>query len=778
MRIKIKEMKKEESFRRLLHFTVGFTLALVLSHYFLSVKSQLVLAAVFGVILLLTLALKGTVRLRAALLCLGASAGFLWNAVHYEVRIAPFESLVGAERTVFVRVTDYPLVSDEYSRLTVRLEVEGYPTCKAYIYDYDGYRSFEELLPGDEIEIDVRFTSALKTAGEDNDSYVSNGVFARGYLSGGYEVTGRWDGSFLYFPKTVARAVKDAALSVFPEDVAPFMKALLTGDKAELYGQTQVYTNLQIASIVHVVAVSGMHVAFLISVVRAFTGRRRITAFVCVPLVIFFMAMTGFTPSVVRAGFMYITVLLAPLVNRESDPATTLSFPLLVLLLLNPEAIGSISLQLSFAAMAGLMVFSKKIQDSILALRGKRDKNAGKIKLLIHKAAGWIAGVVGCSVGATIFTVPLTVFHFGFASLYGILTNILCLWAISIAFNLGYLVCIIGMVLPQLGAVFGAILGILPRYIIAVSDVVSTLPYAALYTSNNLIGWWLVFVYLVFGACYFFSRRDGFRPVFPICAAIIALGAVSLFDAAANVRTLRVTAIDVGQGQSIVAMQGGSTVVIDCGNTFSGIDAGGKTSGYLLGQGRSTIDVLILTHMHTDHVDGVESLMYRMNVKVLIMPADQTDSEYYGAIVQAAQARGTEIILLSENTYITLDELSLTLFAPMGSTGTNERGIIILGEYRDFEFLVTGDVNSSTERLLVALYDLPEVELYVAGHHGSSYSSGEYLLGEISPETVFISVGYNSYGHPTQDTLDRLDTAGASIYRTDEQGNLSITVNE
>ena len=101
---------------------------------------------------------------------------------------------------------------------------------------------------------------------------------------------------------------------------------------------------------------------------------------------------------------------------------------------------------------------------------------------------------------------------------------------------------------------------------------------------------------------------------------------------------------------------------------------------------------------------------------------------------------------------------------------------MVLGDYGDFEFLITGDADMGTERMLTRLYTLPDIELLIVGHHGSKYSTSEELLEETMPDTAFISVGTNNYGHPTQEALDRLSEHGVEVHRTDMEGSISITV--
>ena len=123
--------------------------------------------------------------------------------------------------------------------------------------------------------------------------------------------------------------------------------------------------------------------------------------------------------------------------------------------------------------------------------------------------------------------------------------------------------------------------------------------------------------------------------------------------------------------------------------------------------------------------------------------------------------------------------LALDIFAPLGTDDINEHGLLIRGDWGDFEFLVTGDAGAEVERLLCDETDLGDMELLVVGHHGSRYSTCDELLEDITPETAFISVGSgNSYGHPTEEVLRRLENHGIQIFRTDLDGTISLSLGE
>ena len=145
--------------------------------------------------------------------------------------------------------------------------------------------------------------------------------------------------------------------------------------------------------------------------------------------------------------------------------------------------------------------------------------------------------------------------------------------------------------------------------------------------------------------------------------------------------------------------------------------------------------------------------------------------------VALAERYGVEVRYVTEETQTAVGEASLTLYPPVGEGGENELGLTILCSAGEFDTLITGDMDSRTERVLVSSYPLPDIEVLLVGHHGSRYSTSGELLSAVMPEVGVVSVGSNSYGHPTRDALLRLTDAGVTVYRTDLQGNIYITVN-
>jgi len=322
--------------------------------------------------------------------------------------------------------------------------------------------------------------------------------------------------------------------------------------------------------------------------------------------------------------------------------------------------------------------------------------------------------------------------------------------------------------------VFGALTSLLVRYIIAIVKLAAAVPYGAIYTKENLFGYWLVLVYIIFILCYVFRSKEGFRPAIPLCLAAISLCCV-IFSTGfwAENDTGSFTAVDVGQEQSLILTYGDATAVIFCGGKGKNVNAVDKVSGFLLGSGRQTVDVLLLTHFDDVHVNGVERLMSRVDVKKLVIP----DDPYYKAereeILKFANKMGVEVYIIKEDATIEADELKIKAYT---SFSQDEPSLIYLGCIENFEALVSGDAGISEEQEFIAAHDLPDAEFFVAGHHGSKTSSSQEMLNALRAEYAVVSSGYNTYGHPTKEALERFSAAGMEIFRTDQLGDVIFKI--
>lgn len=751
--------------RKLAWAAFGFSAAVFLAHYLLRGAQPYWAAAAALLLLPIGMALRGMNR-RRWLLCLAAAAvGFGWYGFAAQRVLAPLAALDGgAERLCHGRVCTFPVQYDYAQGVTLRLYEPGLEHMRTRVYDYSF--TLGDLRPGDEITVRLKLRPGTERYGEETDSYLSQGICALGTVLEAPEKTGVWRWSVLYLPQRLSHRMQETAQAVFPADVRAFASALMLGEKRALY-QENLDIPLRDAGIMHAVAVSGLHLSFLLGAVTLLFGRRRYLSLLSFPLLGFFVLMAGATPSVLRAAFMMSVFLLAPVLGRESDPATGLLAVLAGLLAARPFSAGSASLQLSFAAMAGIVLLSNPIY---LALR-RRYSPARKP----GRAAHFLYATLSASLSAMVFTLPIGAVRFGTVALAAPITNLLVMSVLPAAFVGSYVSVLLGMVFLPVGRIAGWIMAWLLRYVLLVSKGAAALPGLRLAASSPFAVLWLALAYLI-AAVWLLARRFGKAPgpVVPVCCVLTALLLCGMLTRAAGESEARFTAIDVGQGQSLLFRAGRASILVDCGGSHTVENAGDLAARALLEEGRERLDALILTHPHEDHVNGAERLLLQVRVAHLILPAAADPaSDALRPILETARRRGTQIHRLAHDTVLSLPGLEAELFVALGRS--HEDGCMMLRvTHADFDVLVTGDVTAAVEGMLAQQYDLAGTEVLVAGHHGSRFASGDALLSALGARLAVVSCGYNNYGHPTQETLDRLARYGLSVLRTDRDGTVTI----
>ena len=744
--------------RKLAIFTGSFSLGIFLSQYLLSAVWLLPCAVGAFLFSCGRLVVPGDWGRRLLLAGVDISLAFGWNWLYMRQVQRPMEALADTEHVLTMTLCDYAVPTDYGAKATVR--AEGLPGKLAYY----GGAELLELRPGQSVRALVRLGSAARIRDDDITTFTSKGVFLLAYQRETLEI-GEEAAPFGW-PVRLGHAMQEKIGELYRGDTAGFLTAILTGDKAGLSEQAS--WNLSEAGLFHILAVSGMHCSFLLTLVRLLTGRhrRRLLAGVTVVLLVFYALLTGGSPSVVRACVMLIFLLAAPLLGRESDGPTSLLSALFFILLENPFAAASISLQLSFGAVAGILWLTPKLHRLLLG-----DRKHGKYFRFL---------AAGCSttLGALVFTVPLSAYYFGTLVLISPVSNLLCLWAASLVFILGLVSVLLGFLCTPLGMLVGIVPALLTRYILAAARLLESIPYHAVYFANPYLKYWLAFLYLLFTAAYLLGPKGRRKYVLAACCGALTLTVTVWLGAERFQSDLDAVVLDVGQGQSVLLSSQSSFALVDCGSGNSWYDAGQTAVHQLRSLGCWRLDYLILTHFDSDHINGAVSVLQHVSVGTLLVPEPTDITDAYLAVTEAAKERGTKIRTLETMANIPLGAAICTVYPPTGGVEDNERGLAILISVGEEDLLITGDMNAAAERRLLTAYELPDLEYLVAGHHGSKFSTTDDLLDALDPETALISVGSNSYGHPAEETLRRLAEHGCTVYRTDLHGDIHLSIQQ
>lgn len=738
--------------RRLMWFTIGYTAACCLAVWMM--PENWIPAVSFGAFMVSVglFALKFNRKCRlAAFVLLGVAVGLCWFLSFQRLYLAGLSELDGAEQIVCIMASDYSKESNYGT------EVDGRILTNDKSYRIRAYlEEGTSVEPGDTIEGIFRLRLTAPTDSSEGTYHAERGIFLLAYQRDTISVSEEGPQSWRYYPAVLSRRIEETIDRCFPEDTVSFAKALLLGKTGDI--SYELDTALKTSGIRHVVAVSGLHVAIVFGLLQLVSFKKPgIVALLGFPALLLFAALAGFTPSVNRACMMCGLMMLGKLLNQEYDGATALSFAVLVMLAVNPLAVTSVSLQLSVASVVGIFLFYEKC----FAWLQHRFETKKKERLL-KKLCNGLFSSVSITISATITTAPLCAIHFGAVSLIAVVTNLLTLWVISMIFYGILAVCAVYMVSISAAIQIASVISIPIRYVILCAKALGRFPLAAVYTRNVYIAVWLIFCYCLL-VVFLLQKKKSPRTLFG-CVIWSLLICITLSWTEPMMQDVRLTVLDVGQGQSILLQSEGRTYLVDCGGD-SDVKTADIIAQTLTSQGLRYVDGIILTHYDRDHAGAISNLLTQIQTDSVYLP--RTDD------ISAVPALEAELYFIDEDIRLSFGDASIEIYGS-GYTGSgNENSLCILFERKNCAILITGDRSSLGERMLMRKRQLPKLDVLIAGHHGAEDSTCEELLQMTEPEIVMISVGAdNIYGHPDPETLLRLKEAGCRIYRTDQNGTI------
>lgn len=745
--------------RHLMLFSIGFSIACIIGAYLLSGIWLLYIAIVFIALALVLFLLKRQPTAIAGMLLLGCVIGLVWNWGYDALYLDHARAYDGKTVQTQFEIVDYSYETDYGVVADGKCSLSG-KSYRVRIYINED----TALRPGDRVtgSFRLRFTA---NGGEKEPTYhQGNGTFLLAYEQESPQIHLTESVPVKFFAATARKAILDRLDILFEEDTVGFARALLLGETSKL--SYDVDADFRTSGIRHVVAVSGLHVSILFSVIYLFGGRNKVVGVVLgFPLLFAFAAIAGFGPSIVRACVMQAMMLLSRLIDKEYDPPTALSLPVLLMLVINPLTITSVSFQLSVGCVVGMILLYQKIHDTILRIPLL---GGGKGKSIRAKLIRGFVGSVSVTLSTMITTLPLCAYYFEVVSLVSILTNLLTLPVVSLIFYGIMLACIAGVIWLPLGKLIAWLASWLMRYVMMVADLLSKIPMAAVYTSSAYIVVWLILCYVLLAVLLLSKKKH------PFVMTGCILGLLSFAILASYVEPYldqyRFTALNVGQGQCLLLQSRGKNYIIDCGGDLPET-AADEAAKALLSNGVTRLDGLVLTHYDADHANGALLLLQRVNVDTLYLPvtAEADQMQLF------AESYKEKIQWIRQDTQITDRNITITLFPAETTTSGNESSMCVLCQVQNCDILITGDRDATGERQLIQNHALPDLEVLVVGHHGSKTATSLELLSTTMPDIAIISVKENNrYGHPAQEVLDRLYLFDCIVLSTAEQGAVII----
>jgi competence protein ComEC len=593
------------------------------------------------------------------------------------------------------------------------------------------------------------------------------------------------------FRKNLARLI-DRAGNGGEKQEKSVLKALVLGDRTGIDSELRGRFNRAGAG--HLLAISGLHVGIVATASFAFFRWffsslpflvwrgwcRQWAAVATLGPVLAYGVLAGMSPSTQRAEIMVCVCMVALVWGRLQDMFNTLAVAALIILLVFPPAIFTISFQLSFAAVLVIVYGMGKI--------GIAREPEVSIK---RNALQRIKAFALLSVFALAGTAPLALFYFNQTSVIGIAANLLLIPIVGFfVVPLGLFSALLSVVLKP-ASIWGFSLcldGI--RLALAVIDFFASFPFGSIMTVTPSV--LEIFIYYAVGWCLFNLHSQRFAIWMMAAALVLAVGD-GLFWTTKRFwhRDLVVTAIDVGQGGSTLMELPGGKVILYDGGGFSDnrfFDMGKRVVAPFLWKKKiATVDILILSHANADHLNGLIYIAEQFNVRELWTNGDINTTKGYRELMSVCEKKGLSVRRIDTGfgqQYMGPVTLDL-LHPPPGYFNTaganvqekrNDGSLVVKVMMGEHSFLLTGDIEKQAEIQMIerAGICLSGTVLF-APHHGSKSSSSTGFLSKVNPEIVVISAGEgNRFGFPHDEVIDRYHRAGARIFSTATQGAIAM----
>ncbi len=524
------------------------------------------------------------------------------------------------------------------------------------------------------------------------------------------------------------------------------------------------------SGLLHILAASGMNVAFIYGFLYFFLRRLHvpykisIISGICV--VILYSLMTGLGPSVIRAAIMLIFILLGKLIDRDAHSISLLSFVALLMLLYNPAYLNDVGFQLSFIVTFGLLLSTTIVMN------------------YMQKIPACISGAVMIPLIAQVWVVPIQMFYFNTISSYSIFANILSVPFLSVISFGGFVSSVFALFKPIADfvcMVFDFVLNPMLNILVWISNFFANLPNSLIITTHPSMFQVLIYYAILILFVYLLKVKFMDSKVIKIFVSLLVILTLSTINIPNH--NLEIIAFDVQNGDAfLLKTPQNKYIIIDTGKSgYRGSSSKAKMIilKYLRDKGIKHIDSLILTHFDSDHAGGAVDLLEELKIDKIYVNSLSDNSNIAKRIYSGANNKSklievdNRIDLIKESNFVL--ELNKAKLKPSSEIRSidNETSIISLVKYNDFSMLFTGDAGVVALNKLKK--DLPSnITVLKVGHHGARGVINENVLEYLNPKVSLISVGANVYGHPNPLTVKYLDKS--KIYRTDKNNSIKIVV--
>ncbi len=583
--------------------------------------------------------------------------------------------------------------------------------------------------------------------------------------------------------------VQQRVFDLWGEDLAPAAEALVLARREHL--DSELREAFALSGTAHLLAISGFHVGviagLLVGMLRLVGVRRlRAEAGAVIGCWLYVLGI-GAPHAAVRAGVLLSLLVAARFRGRPVRGTGVLGAALLMVLAACPGWLASVGFQLSFAGTAGLILIRGSVaagfESVSRTLTGRSLSARESSRLWARLLRGGTAGVIA-GTAATLATLPLIAWHFDRVSLVGIPATLLVAPVVAMAIP-GIGSSLLLSLLPGgLGRFVAGGTGLLLEFVARFVTWISHVPGASVWIAREPF----IFALLVATTVILVLRRQFAGKIRPsvrlLTATLSGATAVILLPFVPLRNALELHVIDVGQGDAVaIRFPSGRWMLVDAGPRSPNFDAGARrVVPYLRRQGADRLEAIALTHPHLDHIGGAPAVLEELEVEGILDPSYAIGSADYLDVLEGVQDAGSSWWQAHSGLSFLVDDARVTVVHPESPAelglpidDPNDLSIVLIIRWNDAAILLTGDAPALVERGV--LDQLPSLTVLKVGHHGSRTSTSAEMLDQTQPRMAVIPVGDgNRFGHPHRTVLDRLHETGATVFRTDRDGDIRLII--
>ena len=524
-----------------------------------------------------------------------------------ELSYRPVMALADQEATVTATILEPPSHSNGRAYYIIRVTDTGLENAPR---DFKLRLSAMQPLEAeiyDEVTCRVRFMRPTENRGYDSLTYYkAQNIYLYAYtLDFSISVKSPEQKPLMFHIKSLRQTIRNKILETFPNDEGGLMVGMLLGDRSNI--ERSVGDQFRTAGVSHILALSGMHftilTALLMQLFLALRLTKRKCALILMGFVVFYMALAGFTPSIVRSGIMILLLYSANLFRRRSDSLTSLGFAVLVMALASPFGVLDAGFLLSVAGTLGIVVMSPPMEER-----------------LREKLPRFLANCIAVSLSATLFTLPLVILLFGEVSTISLLANLLLSLPTTVMLIFSFLFAFLSFV-PFLGFLanpVGLVTGLCAKLTMVMVRLLSEIPFAMLSASQDYIQIWLGFSFLLFGLAWLLRRKKPPLRLAALLSLLVLLSGVFSFQLS-NHNAIEVAALDVGDGAAVVLTRQDRAIVVSGGGDRM---AGRDTLNYLKEKGIRTVDLVVVPDLSADTAAGAVEVLKKYPIQTMISRAE------------------------------------------------------------------------------------------------------------------------------------------------------------